>query len=371
METSKCLSVLQVCSASQAIYGAVQSLMTLARVQREAGNRVEFLTFAGKRFGAQVMAENFAVHEVKVQAKIDPRAILRMRKVIRDGGFDLVHTHLSTSSVNGCIAARFAKVPSVATVHGMSGKLSFSAANHLIAVSEEVKRHLVGQGVRADKVSVVHNGLAPDFHLLSRKTARENLDIPESDLVVGTVSRVTPKKGIEDALQAIAKLRVEFPNIRYLVVGDGDGLEHCRALADELGLGDRAMFVGYQQDVGSFLPAMDVFLFPTHKEAMGIALVEAMAAGLPCVATDVGGIPEVVTTQTGRLVPSKDPPALERETASLLRDLALREHMSRAALERCRESFSAAAMERSTDWIYREVLGQTVPAQPSSRMLAP
>ncbi len=358
MESNKSLSVLQICSASQAIYGAVQSLMTLARMQREVGTRVEFLTFAGKQFGGQVRAEGFPVHEVKVGAKIDPRAILRMRRVILDGRFDLVHTHLSTSSVNGCIAARFAKVPSIATVHGMSGKLSFSAATHLIAVSEEVKRHLVRQGVRGEKISVVHNGLAADFKVLDRATARLNLGISDTDLVVGTVSRVTPKKGIEDALAAVAGLKQEFPALRYLVVGDGDGLELCRALANDLGIAPSVTFAGYQTEVGEFLPAMDLFLFPTHKEAMGIALVEAMAAGLPCVATNVGGIPEVVTRETGRLTPAKDPQALERECAALLRDASLRAKMSKAALERCHESFSAVAMERGTDAVYRQVLAR-------------
>ena len=356
MESNQSLSVLQICSASKAIYGAVQSLMTLARMQRDHGRRVEFLTFSGKEFGGQVRAEGFRVTEVKVGAKIDPRAVLQMRRAILDGGFDVVHTHLSTSSVNGCIAARFAKVPCVATVHGMSGKLSFSAANHLIAVSEEVKRHLVRQGVRPTKISVVHNGLAPDFQLREREEARKSLNYVDSDLILGTVSRVTPKKGIEDALVAVSELCNEFPNVRYLVVGDGDGLEHCESLATTLGIRDRIDFVGYQAAVGDFLPAMDLFVFPTHKEAMGIALVEAMAAGIPCVATNVGGIPEVVTGDTGRLVPPKDPEQLRIECGSLLRDPELRTRMSRAALERCHEFFSADAMERCTYEVYREML---------------
>jgi glycosyltransferase involved in cell wall biosynthesis len=356
MDNKNRLSILQLCSASQAIYGAVSSLMTLARSQRERGDRVEFLTFAGKQFGSQVLAEGFPVHEVKVGAKIDPAAILRMRKVILAGGFDLVHTHLSTSSVNGCIAARLAKTPCIATVHGMSGKLSFSAANHLIAVSGEVKRHLERQGVRSEKISVVHNGLASDFHLINRQTARKQLGIGDDELVIGTVSRVTPKKGIEDALTAIAELKPDFPSVRYLVVGDGVGLEPCKALASTLGISDRVSFLGYQTEVGNFLPAMDLFLFPTHKEAMGIALVEAMAAGLPCVATNVGGIPEVVTEQTGRLVPSKDPSALARESAALLRDPNLRQTMSKAALMRCQEFFSAQSMERQTEAVYQRLL---------------
>ena len=162
------LRILQVCSASEAIYGAVQSLMTLARAQRDAGHTVEFVTFKGKKFGSQVREEGFVTHEVKVRAKIDPLAILHMRGLIKRGGFDVVHTHLSTSSVNGCLAAKAAGIPSVASVHGMSSRMSFAAATHLIAVSAEIKRHLVKQGSKEDQVTVVYNGFDFDATQIDR-----------------------------------------------------------------------------------------------------------------------------------------------------------------------------------------------------------
>jgi len=350
MSADRPLRILQVCSASEAIYGAVQSLMTLARAQRAAGHHVEFVTFKGKVFGSQVRDEGFVTHEVQHRTKIDPLAILHMRRLIKQGRFDVVHTHLSTSSVNGCLAARAAKVPSVATVHGMSGRMSFAAATQMIAVSEEIKRHLVKQGAKADQVSVVYNGF--DFPNASGRPSIARPEFP----VVGTVSRVTPLKGIEDALRAVKLLSQEFPSVSYLVVGDGKGLEACQILATELGIADRVQFVGYRKDIETYLSQMDLFLFPSLKEGMGLALVEAMAMGLATVATNVGGIPEVIKPECGILVPPQSPEELAESAGVLLRDHERRAKMESAAIERAGTVFSVDSMLRETLKVYRGLL---------------
>ncbi len=350
MDDSKPLKILQVCSASQAIYGAVQSLMVLAKAQREAGHSVEFLTFKGRKFGEQVREEGFVVHEVAVRTKIDPLAILRMRRLMKVGRFDIVHTHLSTSSVNGCLAARAAGLPSVATVHGMSSKISFAAATHMISVSNEIKRHLVAQGAKAEQISVVYNG----YSLVNEP------NLPRMDCdpfpVLGTIARVTPLKGIEDAIRAVAILQSKFPTISYIVVGDGVGVDPCKALALELGVSERVHFVGYRKDIEKYLARMDLFVFPSLKEGMGIALVEAMAQGLATVATDIGGIPEVITPDCGILVPAQSPETLAEKVEGLLTDTARREEMGRNARLRAQNVFSVEAMEQATDKVYRTLL---------------
>ena len=361
------ISVVQVCSAREAIYGAVQSLMTLARVQREAGTRVEFLTFAGKRFGAQVRAEGFEVQEIRVRGKIDPVAISRMAKMFKRHRYDVVHTHLSTSSVNGALAARLAKVCCVATVHGMSGKMSFAAADHLIAVSSGVKKHLMKQGVRAEKISVVYNGLDHTFLPPSREEARRILDLPQNATLIGTVSRITALKGITDGLTAFAELSKGRPELRYLMVGDGVGLEEAKRTAAGLGIESLVHFMGYREDVSTCLAAMDLFLFPSLKEAMGIALIEAMEVGLPIVSTDVGGIPEVLAPGTGILVKPHRPDELARAAGMLLDDSGRRAELSLAAKLRAQTVFGPAAMEQSTDEVYRRVLGRSPREAPYAR----
>jgi glycosyltransferase involved in cell wall biosynthesis len=352
------LNVLQICSASEAIYGAAQSLMTLAHGQRDFGDRVEFVTFRGKRFGQQVREAFFRTHEVRVRAKIDPVAILRMRKVIRQGKFDLVHTHLSTSSVNGCLAARMARVPGVATVHGMSGKLSFAAADHLIAVSQNVKAHLIAQGVPDERISVVYNGLEFHRHAPDTMDARRHFELLGAP-IIGTVARVTEQKGIDYGIEAVAMLLDEYPHLQYVVAGDGDGLEAARQKARELNVERHVTFLGYQTDVAAVLASMDVFLFPSLKEAMGIALVEAMAARLPIVATTVGGIPEVVSPDCGILVPPRSAQALAEATRGLLQNDLKRLAMGESAQRRAETLFGTKAMVRGVDAVYRMLLQRT------------
>ena len=356
------LRILQICSAREVIYGAALSLRTLALAQRTAGHHVEFLGFQGKPFVGQMRELGFPVAEVKVRSKVDPFAITRMARIIRERRIDVVHTHLSTSSVNGTLAARLAKVPSVATVHGMSSKMSFLTATRLIAVSDQVKSHLMQQGVPANRIDVVYNGLDTDDVQTSTDEVRTRLGLLDVGPILGTVSRVTPLKGIDTAIRTIAHLRPEFPHLRYLIVGDGDAQESCQTLAAELGVAENVIFYGYQKDVFSYLSAMDLFLFPSRKEAMGIALVEAMAAGLPTVATRVGGIPEVITPSVGLLRANDDDEGLAEACRTLLHDLPTRLEMGVQARYRASTVFGVDAMVNATDAVYRRAMGlQTGP----------
>jgi glycosyltransferase involved in cell wall biosynthesis len=358
------LRILQVCSASQAVYGAAKSLTTLSKALRQSGHEVSFCTFKGRDLGREVEKMGFRALELRFRTKIDFFAIARLARTIRRERIDLVHTHLSTSSVNGTLAARLAGVPSIATVHGLSGKLSFTFAHHLIAVSGEVRDHMVAQGIPPSKISVVYNGL--DFG--DDAPARQDPSVEDLNLrgwfpVLGTTARVTPLKGINYALEAVALLKRDYPRIKYVVLGSGDALEPCREQAKALGLGENVAFCGYVQNVRPYLEAMDVFVFPSLKEAMGIALVEAMAAGLPVVATNVGGIPEVVTPTTGLLVPPERPVRIAEEVAKLAGDESLRAAMGRAGAERVRKYFTAQAMAANTEKVYQALLQESLAGQ--------
>ncbi|MBS1708428.1 MAG: glycosyltransferase family 4 protein, partial [Armatimonadetes bacterium] len=298
------LKVVQVCSARNSTYGAVASMMTLCHELVLRGHAVSFATFKGRGLGAHVKSLGYPDTEFPVRFKVDPIAVVQIARWMRREQFDIVHCHLSTSSTNGSLAAKLARVPSVATVHGLSGKMSFVAADHLIAVSGEVRRHLVTQGMSEAKISVVHNGI-PVGHKPTeeeRAGARAALRLPLDVPIFGTTARLTPLKGIDQALHAARRVVDDVPRAMFVVFGDGASKAEYVEMARSLGLSDNVLFAGYRSDVRDLLPALDVFVFPTLKEAMGIALVEAMAAGVPVVANDVGGVPEVVREGTGFLV---------------------------------------------------------------------
>ena len=299
------------------IYGAVHSLMTLAQAQRDFGHDVQLVTFKGKPFNEELRQLGWTPTSFRVRFKIDPLAIVQMARHFKRAKIDIVHTHLSTSSVNGCMAARLAGIPCVATVHGMSGKLSFVFADHLISVSEGVKQHLISQGIQPEKITKVYNGIEVPVEVISKSESRTKFGIPQGALVLGTVARLTPMKGIEYSLRAFAEIVKALPNAVYMLVGDGDHSDRYKALAKELGIESSVFFLGYQSQVFEPLMAMDIFLFPSLKEAMGISVVEAMAAGMPVVSTNVGGLPEVVTEDMGILVPPEDAEAMARAAITI------------------------------------------------------
>jgi glycosyltransferase involved in cell wall biosynthesis len=350
----KKLNIAHVTSATNLVYGAVHSMMTLARAQRDQGDDVQFVTFKGKPFNDELSNLGWKHTPFRVRFKIDPVAVVQMARFFRREKIDIVHTHLSTSSVNGCLAARLARIPCVATVHGMSGKLSFAFAEHMIGVSHGVRQHLIEQGVKPERINAVYNGVDLPTNLLTKVEARKKFGIDPDALVFGTVSRLTQMKGIFFSIQAFEEIQKTLPNSVYVLVGDGDQTELFKALVGELNLSEKILFLGYQSNVFEPLAAMDIFLFPSLKEAMGISVVEALAVGLPVVSTNVGGLPEVVSASVGSLVPPMDANAMAREAIAMANsDLA---QLSLAAKERARVLFSVQSMLDGTNRVYDQLL---------------
>ncbi len=349
------MRIAQVCSATHRIYGAAQSLTILATGLRGAGHDCPFFTFEGKPYTEEMRALGFDAHPVRVRAKIDPIAISRLMRLYRELKVDVVHTHLSTSSLNGCLAAKLARIPCVATVHGMSGKLSFAFADRMIAVSKGVRAHLIGQGVAASKIEVVYNGI-PNPPAVDRIAARREFGFDDGDFVVGTVARLTPMKGIDTLVRSFKILSNTVPNARLLLVGNGDGEAEYRSLTASLGLDKKVTFAGYRDPVWPALSAMDLFAFPSLKEAMGMSVVEAMMMGLPTVSTDVGGLPEVVTSESGFLVPARDEKAMASALLALVNDEALRLELGAGAKRRAEEVFGAPKMIEETLAVYERLL---------------
>lgn len=343
--------ICHITSATNMVYGAVHSMMTLAEAQRASGNDVSMIGFARKPFCMEARNRGFIVGEVSHLMKIDLIAARKMSKMLKEKDVQIVHTHLSTSSLIGCLAAKMAKIPCVSTVHGMSGKFSYRFADHMIGVSEEVKGHLVKQGVLPSKITAVHNGIVRPHKLPTKEEARFHFSIPEDAFCFGTVARLTAMKGVEHSLRAFSKIAAEIPNALYLVAGDGDQAGYLKQVADQLGLGHRVKFVGYQKDVFLFLRTLDMFLFPSLKEAMGMSVVEALACGVPVVSTNVGGLPEVVTTDVGLLVPPQSPGDMATAALALMTASNF-ESFSARAEQRWREHFSVQKMLEGTRAVY-------------------
>lgn len=308
----------------------------------------------------------------------DLRALFRLRRFILNGDYDIVHTHTSKAGIIGRLAARLAGRP--VTVHsthghvfyGYFGKLKTSLfvflEKHIATITDrvfcltemEIEDHLTLNIGTRGLFSCVYSGVPLEQYATPanpREQTREKLGLPPAALVIGAVARIDPVKGIRHIVEAFKLLHAENPNAHLLLAGDGEDRPELEKLSREYGISDRLHFLGHRTDIADLLHAMDIFALPSLNEGYGKAIVEAFCAGLPVVATRVGGIPALIKDgETGILVPPADPAALANAISRLLNDPALRQQLSAASLRRVSDDLSVEAMIRRHDEIYTELL---------------
>ncbi len=301
----------------------------------------------------------------------DPRGMLRLRAHLARLQPDLVHTHLGNADLLGATAARTLGIPAVSTLHlmewerwgreGLKERLMALArrtcSDRVITVSDAARAAYLEQGWdRPSHVITVHNGVVAQRRPGAGAALRMELGLDPGDLVAAMITVLRVGKGHEVAAGAVMRLRDAHPRLRLLVVGDGPArAEIERALVP---LGRMAVMTGHRDDVMAVLDATDVLIHPTRIDAFPTTLLEAMAAGVPVVATAVGGIPEIVEPgATGVLL---DPPATAAALATaldaLLSDGEYRRCMGETALRRFVGRFSAVRWGHELRAVYDEVL---------------
>ncbi|MFJ5886409.1 glycosyltransferase [Kitasatospora cineracea] len=287
---------------------------------------------------------------------------LRLRRLLAERRYDLVHTHMPVPAVAARLLAGRPRPRLVHTEHNLweryrlptrwANALTYRRNDAVIAVSHAVAAG-VGRRRAGEWLSVVHHG--PDLGgapsgPAARRAARAELGLPEGALVVGTVGNLTAKKDQATLLAAFARLREREPDARLVLVGSGPLEAELRARA-----GGGVLFAGMRADVPALLPGWDVFCLSSRQEGLPVALMEAMASGLPSVVTAVGGVPEILDDGVqGRLVPPGDPARLAAALGELA-DPAVRARMGAAARARS-ASFDVAGAQRAVERVYARVL---------------
>lgn len=319
---------------------------------------------------------------VGVSRLLGPTDLRRVRRHVARIRPSLVHTHLKYADVLGGISARSLGIPVVSTLHEatwrgtrrerarqrVAGLTRRACADRIIAVSEAARSSYLATGWdRPNRLMTVYNGIRPHDRVEARDQARARFGLGPSDVVLLMLSALRPEKAHDVALKTFALLSRRFPQLRLLIVGDGPRRAEVERLAGEFGSG--VVMAGYQADVASPLAAADVLLHPSHIEAFPTALLEAMAASVPIVATAVGGIPEILgEAGAGVLVPP--PPEVDRLAAAitpLLEDPALRWRIGSNGRQRFRRCFSAQNWLHGTRAVYEEALASHAHRMPFAR----
>lgn len=324
------------------------------------------------------VTENTGILTLRFPMKhpLDLSPLPRLIREVRQQEIALIHTHGSRANLLGRLAGWWTKTPVVSTVHSslkqdyLSPKAAFLAltldrltlplTSGVITVSEALASEIANRG--GQNIRTIYNGILPlpqleelNYRKNLRQQFRQQWGIPSDAIILGSIARLHPTKGLEDLIKAAKQLRDHFPKLHLLIVGEGPLRSDLEWKLQEAHL--PFTLPGYQPDAFKSLPAMDLFILPSLSEGMGLVLLEAMQAHIPIIATQVGGIPEVIRDgQDGLLVPAKNPQALADACQRVLRDPELSKSLVESGSRRW-QIFSVPEMVRQTENFYRDILG--------------
>ena len=320
----------------------------------------------------ELRARGVRVISLNGTGKLDVRVLFRLREILRVEEPDIVQAFLFWANVAARLMRHVERKMCVVSAYhdqvAQEGwfirfldRLTMKWTNRMVCCSHAVRRSVQSRiGGREEQFIMIPFGV--EIHRFRKAVAvsRYDLGLEECIPVIGTVCRlVEPKKGLRFLLEAVAQMgkAAARPVCQVLIVGEGPAEEQLRVLAEELGIASRVIFAGVRRDIPQLLPVLDAFVLPSLYEGFGIAILEAMAAGLPVVATTVGGIPEFVTDgMTGRLVEPGNAEALADAIQAVLANPEQARQMGLRGQRHVQEHFDVGAVVRQHEAVYEACL---------------
>jgi glycosyltransferase involved in cell wall biosynthesis len=355
--------------------GAERHVVDLALALRRKGYGVEVACSVAGELAEPLQVAGVPVWPLTsrlVKRRVSPAYASGIGNLLKERRFDLLHAHIYASAVAAAIATRGTGLPLVITEHTEASwqtwwtrrvsRWAHRRARHTIAVSTPIQRRLIEKdGVPSYRVSLIPNAVIPASDDPPDLTGT----LPDGWLegpLVGVVARLQPEKGVADLLKAAVHVSKISPQVRFLVVGDGPLREELLALAKRIGVEERVRFLGHRTDAWALVGLMEVLVVPSVTEGSPLIVLEAMATGVPVVASAVGGIPDQIRhDKEGLLVPPGDTGALGEALLNLLRDPALARRLGEAGRRRATSEFAHPTMVRRIEDVYRDALGQPTP----------
>lgn len=326
-------------------------------------------------FGRELRRMGYDYDSVPVALKTDgdplriPRVAYRLYAYLKNGTFDLVHTHGYFADICGQFAARLAGIDGISTCHGFIDadlklklyirldKIILRLCKKVIAVSEVIKTELIASGISDSRVAVLPNAVA----ILNREGFRARgekkriaLGIHLDDCVIGYLGRLSEEKGVAYLVEAVAALSDKVARVKLVIVGDGPEKVRLERQVKANGLSGKVVFAGFRTDIENWYPAFDVFALPSLTEGTPLALLEAMAAGVPVVASATGGVPGIITDcVNGILVQPGNPGMLKEKLYELLVDSELSRRLGEAGIRTVTSRYSIDKWCRAIENCYR------------------
>ena len=327
------------------------------------------------KIGEQLREEGYPVEVLDRRPGFDLGCAWRLGRLIKKYNIRLVHAHQYGPFFYTALARRMARfLPILFEEHGrgypdyrrpkrvLANRILLNRRDRVVAVGRCVRQALIDhEGIAPDRIEVIYNGVDLGKYaaaLDQRDAVRADLGVADHDLLVLQVARLDGLKDHATAVRAAASAVRQGVPLQLQLAGEGPERAPLERLVDDLGINSHVHFLGLRDDVPRLLAAADVFLLTSLTEGIPLTLIEAMAARLPCVATRVGGTPEVIVDgATGLLAEAADPESVARCLVSLAHDEMHRQAMGEAGQRRAFELFDEQAMHATYDTVYREMLG--------------
>ncbi|MCX5714857.1 MAG: glycosyltransferase family 4 protein [Candidatus Omnitrophica bacterium] len=354
--------------------GITSYVLTLSIGLKKRGHNIYVASSGGELLG-KVLSEgiNFVPIPIKTKSEIHPKILfsfMKLNKLIRKKNIDIIHANTRVTQVLAHLLSRSSGRPYIATCHGFFKRRFFRLVcpcwgKKTIAISAQVKEHLMRDfNIPGDSIEVIHNGIDVEkFARLglqnpgSRLQAKKSLGLAEGPLV-GIIARLSEVKGHTYLIQAMEIVCKTVPDAQLVIAGEGKLEKDLRALVSRLGLTKNVFFIPNTTDTRKILSAMDVFVLPSLHEGLGLALMEAMAAGVAVVGSDIGGIKSLIQHRNnGLLVPPCDAPGLAEAIVELFKDPQKRKLFADSARDFIAANFSQEEMIFKTEGAYLTCLG--------------
>ena len=340
--------------------GGQEQLVTLMTGMKQRGHEVHLAAPHGSPLAQEALRRSIPAHPFRQRGEFSPLAPLSLLRMLRRRTPDIVHFNTPRPIIAGGLASFLGKAPlrvcSRRVNFPLRSKISYLKYNlfleGIVTVSTSIQQTLIQHGVDSDRIKVIYEGV--DVSWIDQIGA-SSLFSDGAGPIVGTVAHLSPEKGHGTVLKAAALLRSEFPEVTYVFVGDGPLKAELAAKAAGLGIRDRVVFTGFRSDSEALMKEFDIFCLASDSEGLSSAILAAMATPLPVVATNVGGIPElVIDGETGFLSPAGDPESLAARLRPLLLSEELRSKVRQAGRQRVERYFT---LEKKLDETERLYLG--------------
>lgn len=362
--------------------GAEQLMPAILKNLKEAGINIRICALQikhGNPIATELERLGLPVDLVLIPNLRHPFNLFRILRYMRQLNPQLIHTQLEFSDILGTLAAKLTGIPTVSTLHTLDitdeeGSATWrlklrwfilgNFTDRVIAVSEKTRsHHLQVAKLPSRKMLTLYNGI--ELSRFKNTTAgqkakiKQALNLPHDGKIIATVAVLREPKGIQFMLQALPAILQKIPNAHYLIVGDGEFKTPLVELSESLGLQKHVTFAGRRTDIPQLLDCSDLFVLPTLIDALPTVLIEALAAERPIVASNVGGIPEIIENNVnGRLIPSGEPAELAAACIQVLEDENLARQFTLAGRQKVQQQFDVKVQAQKLIEIYEGLLKQ-------------